>query len=692
MIVEAVLYFSVLLSVLVLFLTLKEKKIQRKEKNIFFAYILGEIAWGLGYIINFRFYTGETYAYGDFPYFLSQILFFGAALIMFAILLFIRVYRNKKFKPSLSDAFFLFLFLSISVVIFSKDTLFSSLKIHPEKYIDFTREKFTPLFSFYVFFFYIATIVAAIRRIKNEKITLVKRQLLLLFCSYFVFISLSIFTNWISSAYLKKPELNGLGPSFFTLNLLTFLYITDRYRFLDIKLTISRTFKKIISFLFALVTAYLIYKAAKISGLELHYINPIILLLSIFAYLRVRSFLNSHLFNKIFKTTNVEYFHKTLKEFRGRNVVYHDLSELKRNITEVFVEKIKIQSFDIVLLSKSNKEKYSSLIKHFKKNHKILVSKEVQFLEEQGNKKILHKAELLSLGEICLPLYNASQKLIGFFVLGKKPFDDIYLKEEIESIEGLGHYLSLVLTGILYSQELRKEVKEKTKDIREMLDQQADFIAISAHELRTPLTLAILQTEELLKSPYYEESKLREEIDNIDYAIKKLHNLVQKFFDVQKYDLDKVDMNLENTNIVTFFKQVHKNFSLLMKERGFLFHLENKIKGKKEIKIDQVRIRQVFHNLLNNAMKFTPEGKEITLRLEETKGSVLVSVVDQGGGIPKKDKQHIFQKFRSNHKLDGKGIGLGLYICRKIVEKHRGKITIEDTPGGGASFVVRLPA
>ena len=105
---------------------------------------------------------------------------------------------------------------------------------------------------------------------------------------------------------------------------------------------------------------------------------------------------------------------------------------------------------------------------------------------------------------------------------------------------------------------------------------------------------------------------------------------------------------------------------------------------------DQAQLRQVFHNLLTNASKFTPKGGRIELSLSSKDSQIQVSVDDSGDGIPDVLKKSIFEKFRT--KKAGAGIGLGLYLCMKIIELHKGKIWVEDSKLGGASFKIILKA
>ncbi|MCX6807684.1 MAG: ATP-binding protein [Patescibacteria group bacterium] len=102
---------------------------------------------------------------------------------------------------------------------------------------------------------------------------------------------------------------------------------------------------------------------------------------------------------------------------------------------------------------------------------------------------------------------------------------------------------------------------------------------------------------------------------------------------------------------------------------------------------------QVINNLFINAIKFAGNGKLVILKMSilEKKNSLLISVIDNGPGIPDKEKDRVFDKFHGDDTSKGKGLGLGLYICKRIVELHKGKIWVEDNPDGGAIFKMVLP-
>ena len=117
--------------------------------------------------------------------------------------------------------------------------------------------------------------------------------------------------------------------------------------------------------------------------------------------------------------------------------------------------------------------------------------------------------------------------------------------------------------------------------------------------------------------------------------------------------------------------------------------------GQRRIVCDENKLRQVLANLVDNAIKYSPDGGDVEIRLESQSGNCLIEVADEGLGIPSSERERIFEKFYrlDPHQTRGVGgSGLGLYICRELVERMNGRLEVESEPGKGSRFTVRLPA
>ena len=112
-----------------------------------------------------------------------------------------------------------------------------------------------------------------------------------------------------------------------------------------------------------------------------------------------------------------------------------------------------------------------------------------------------------------------------------------------------------------------------------------------------------------------------------------------------------------------------------------------------EARVDTVRLGQAVNNLLDNALKYTPAGGGVVLALRQGPGHAILTVTDNGPGIPPAEREAVFRRlYRGDASRSQRGLGLGLSVVKAIVEAHGGTVSAGDAPGGGASFTVRLPA
>ena len=394
--------------------------------------------------------------------------------------------------------------------------------------------------------------------------------------------------------------------------------------------------------------------------------------------------------NKFLKLVNIdlEYFKISINNFKNQNLIHKNIEEFSKNIEEIFIKDFKVSYTNILFINSNNKKKYTKILNRLKNKDNILVKREIKFIEKHQKSSFDFTKELEDLGEICLPIYNSSRKIIALFSLGEKKNNEKYYREEIEFIESLRYYLGLILIGIVYQTELKNEVNKKTRDLQKLLKDQKDFIAVTSHELKTPATVVNLVLESLsgLNKNQFENSVLKNALN----ASKRLQQLIQNLFDIQSYDMDKIVLKQKKENINNFMQELKSEFLPLMKQKNINFEVNINIPQKSYYFIDRIRLRQVIINLLTNATKFTPENGQICMEVNKVENNFLFKIIDTGVGIPDDMKEKIFDKFQGNHVMHGIGLGLGLYICKKIIELHKGQIWVEDTFGGGATFCIKI--
>ena len=250
--------------------------------------------------------------------------------------------------------------------------------------------------------------------------------------------------------------------------------------------------------------------------------------------------------------------------------------------------------------------------------------------------------------------------------------------------------IALALSSIQYNKRLREreqEIRVQYEKLKEADKAQREFINVAAHELRTPIQ-PVLGLSDILRSKI-KDSKQRELLEVITRNAKRLQRLSEDILDVTKIESQSLVVNIEQFNlndVISNAIQDHKNE--IEKTNGNLKLLYKTNDDNIIVKADRLRLGQVISNLIRNAIKFTKEGVIlITVRKDDSR--VIVSVKDTGSGIDPEIEPRLFSKFASK---SFEGTGLGLFICKSIVEAHNGKIWAENNADGkGATFSFSIP-
>ena len=242
----------------------------------------------------------------------------------------------------------------------------------------------------------------------------------------------------------------------------------------------------------------------------------------------------------------------------------------------------------------------------------------------------------------------------------------------------------------LLNQNLEKKVEERTVEIQKLLKHKDEFIGQLGHDLKSPLTplvglLPTIQAKE--KDP-----KLKELLEVANRNIIYMRDLVTKTLKLERLNHPTLKLNFEGFNL---FESVEKN--VINKEFTFKnksLKIENKINKNLMIYADKMEFNELVDNIFTNAIKFTPEKGRIVFKAEKKNDFVKISISDSGVGLTTEHIEHIFEEFYkvdpSRHDLDSSGLGLS--ICKRIVEKHNGEIWAESPGiGKGSTFNFTLP-
>lgn len=488
-------------------------------------------------------------------------------------------------------------------------------------------------------------------------------------------------------------------------------YSMLKYRFLDVRFTITRIVKQGFSVLFTVLFVSGIWGLMQLSPFLMEYqivLMPMMYVLAIFMYFYILRGFVSDLFHIFFGLTSVEHFHESLDIFTKQSTLYSTVEEFNAALKDL-CKSVHIESVNIIPLNTRNQEKYASFVHYFEENPEIFVQDECPFL---SNKKRNIPKGLTSAGDICIPLFRSPKVVLGFLVIGKKQFHDLYSTEEIRVLKEFKHFLELRMVGILYSDFLKREVEKKTeslcqknKELKELneklhvLDEAKDtFLSIASHELRTPMTVISGFADLLLADGFGDLNKKQKIfLGNISQSSKDLTNFVNQMLDINILTADKMELKCSDISFPQVLEDMKQEFEVICQKKDLNFEFYNPCNLTITIWNDAFQLQRILRNLIGNSVKFTPAGGTITLHLEQGKQQpecVKVSVIDTGIGIPKEDQEMIFEKFhRTKHseKVICSGTGLGLNIVKLLVEKLGGEIFVKSEKDKGACFTFLLP-
>ncbi|MCX6122762.1 MAG: ATP-binding protein [Ignavibacteriales bacterium] len=240
---------------------------------------------------------------------------------------------------------------------------------------------------------------------------------------------------------------------------------------------------------------------------------------------------------------------------------------------------------------------------------------------------------------------------------------------------------------------LTEQFNDMISRLQASFTQIQQFSADASHELRTPLTIMRGEIEVALRNQRLSKDS-RELLKSINDELIRLSSIVESLMILVKSDTGRLVFNMQPIALDEFIEQLFEETKVLAESKKIKVQLEHT--QPIQINGDAVRLKQLFLNLIDNALKYTPPRGQVTLTLAKKEGDAVLSVKDNGIGIPRKDQTKIFERFyrvdRSEDTTeDAGGSGLGLSIAKWITEAHNGSIELKSREGKGSTFTVRFP-
>ena len=300
---------------------------------------------------------------------------------------------------------------------------------------------------------------------------------------------------------------------------------------------------------------------------------------------------------------------------------------------------------------------------------------------------------------------QVKDRLIGTISLENPHEADVFKENDLKILTSFASQAAMAIENARFYETLEKEVEQRTSKLREMNTKiveadrlKSEFLANMSHELRTPLNAIIGFSELLLdESPEVEVKNQRECLTDIHQSGKHLLQLINDILDLSKIEAGKMELHLDNFILTDLMYSVQRTVAPLLDKKAQKLKIDIP-KNFPVLFADPNKIRQVMLNLVSNAIKFSPNQTDIHVTSfyhEEKKGNMFdIAVADHGRGIREEDQKIIFDEFRQ---IDGsttredQGTGLGLALCRRLVEMHGGRIWVESKYGQGSVFKFRIP-
>ncbi|MFH1456619.1 MAG: ATP-binding protein [Patescibacteria group bacterium] len=546
-------------------------------------------------------------------------------------------------------------------------------------------------------------------------------QIIYLLFGYAVAANFAFVTNLIMP-WLGNFSFNWLGQVF-TITMVGFTsYAIIAYSLMDVKVVLRRSLVYLATLMSILFVAVIIeYSVILFMSSVPDVLNFIILVsgVSVFPWLKSRyyNFANKYFFSSLYDGQ------KVIAELSDKLSSTLEVGKICKIISDTLVNTFHTKAVGILINSNTNKGYYikfnqgfkvgqkkyfaSNLIlnEQFVKQHKNIVVEEIRKTNTKGYEETLKILDKYGV-EILTPL-NIQKENIGLLVLSSKESKDMYNSEDLRVLKIIGSQSAVALQNSLlyqasqlFGEKLKKEVERATHDLRianehlKQLDRaKTEFISVTSHQLRTPLTGIKGYLSMFLEGDF---GKLRPEQKKIMLDVfnnsNRLVRLVNIFLNVSRIESGRLKLQKSKFNLYSLVDEISRELKLEADKKKLILEV---VKPKEEIYVlaDRDKIADVVLNLIDNAIKYTEKGS-IKACVMMNKEKARVEVKDSGVGISKEEAKELFNKFVRGKKIaqiNTSGTGLGLFIAKKIIELHGGKIWVEsDGEGKGSTFVFEI--
>lgn len=275
----------------------------------------------------------------------------------------------------------------------------------------------------------------------------------------------------------------------------------------------------------------------------------------------------------------------------------------------------------------------------------------------------------------------------------KEEIEVLELKNELSACKDQLHKLMIDQQGAAKLLIRRDLALSRANEQLQALDlAKSEFISIVAHQLRTPLSAIKWILHMLVHNEFTNDGEALEFTQKAAQSTNRMIQLVNDLLEVDHIQSGKDQFIFKLMDPCALISAIASELQTIASRRKVNLSLD--LSGCVEIKADATKLRELFQNLIENALKYTPEGGNVKISANTFEGNLRISVKDSGIGIPEDQKYHIFSKFfraANAMKIETVGSGLGLFIAKEVADRHGGKIWFESKMGEGTTFFVELP-
>jgi signal transduction histidine kinase len=292
----------------------------------------------------------------------------------------------------------------------------------------------------------------------------------------------------------------------------------------------------------------------------------------------------------------------------------------------------------------------------------------------------------------CIIPIRMEDRLAGFLGMGRKLSGDKYYHEDFQLLTPMAEQSVTACERLRLREAMILERAEKSK-LEELNRLKSEFVSHISHEFRSPLTSIRWSVDNWLDGiPEIPTEKTRPILEIIDDCGRRLDRMIGNLLDITKIEAGKVDLNMEPVDVRSAVDRTIEVLKPLAQRRRI--RLVTSIPPECRVHADSDALRTILENLVENALKYSPEGSVVRVESGPAeRGLIRISVIDRGAGIPRDKRELVFERFervKSDKTERQKGLGLGLHIVKKLVGLHGGRVWVEDGHGGGSIFSFTL--